>query len=107
MFSLPWYVAQYEGFFAFEGAKIIGLRSSVTNQTLLVKGDSPHYYPGSLGYEPIAVQFHAGSHCTALRLLEGYLPAEKIKLLHFGSPENRLEALLISCLLYTSDAADE
>ena len=26
--------------------------------------------------------------------MEGYLPAEKIKLLHFGSPENRLEALL-------------
>ena len=60
----------------------------------MVRGDSPHYYPGSLGNEPIAVQFHAGSHYTALRLLEGYLPAEKIKMLHFGSPENRLEALL-------------
>ena len=70
------------------------MRSSVANQALLVQGDSSHYYPGSLGYEPIAVQFHAGSHYTALRLLEGYLPPEKIKLLHFGSPENRLEALL-------------
>ena len=77
MFSLPWYVAQYEGFFAFEGAKIIGLRSSVTNQALLVRGDSPHYYPGYLSHEPIAVQFNAGSHYTALRLLEGYLPPEK------------------------------
>tara|TARA_Y100000588_G_scaffold75453_2_gene78619 strand:+ start:3338 stop:3970 length:633 start_codon:yes stop_codon:yes gene_type:complete len=66
----------------------------VANQALLVRGDSPHYYPGSLGNEPIAVQFHAGSHYTALRLLEGYLPAEKIKMLHYGSPENRLEALL-------------
>ncbi len=70
------------------------MRSSVANQALLVRGDSPHYYPGSLGNEPIAVQFHAGSHYTALRLLEGYLPAEKIKMLHYGSPENRLEALL-------------
>ncbi|MQG34689.1 MAG: hypothetical protein FI717_10345 [SAR202 cluster bacterium] len=66
----------------------------MANQALLVRGDSPHYYPGSLGNEPIAVQFHAGSHYTALRLLEGYLPAEKIKMLHYGSPENRLEALL-------------
>ncbi len=73
---------------------MIGLRSSVANQALLVRGDSRHYYPGSLGNEPIAVQFHAGSHYTGLRLLEGYLPAEKIKMLHYGSPENRLEALL-------------
>ncbi len=70
------------------------MRSSVANQALLVRGDSRHYYPGSLGNEPIAVQFHAGSHYTALRLLEGYLPAEKIKMLHYGSPENRLDALL-------------
>jgi len=40
---------------------------------------SPHSYPGTLGNRPIAVQFHAGSHYVALRLLEGYLPKEKLK----------------------------
>ena len=29
----------------------------------------------------------------ALRLLEGYLPKEKIKLVHYGSPQQRFEAM--------------
>ena len=59
-----------------------------------MRGDSSHYYPGSLGNQTIAVQFHAGSHYTALRLLEGYLPKGKIKLQHYGSPRYRFEALM-------------
>ncbi len=42
----------------------------------------------------MAVQFHAGSHYVALRLLSGYLPKEKLKLVHYGSPQYRFEALL-------------
>ena len=60
----------------------------------MVRPDSSHYYPGTLGNKPIAVQFHAGSHYVALRLLEGYLAPEKIKLVHYGSPANRFEALM-------------
>ena len=60
----------------------------------MVRGQSDHYYPSSLANRPIAVQFHAGSHYTALRLIEGYIPAEKIKLLHYGSPRYRFEALM-------------
>ena len=59
----------------------------------MVRPDSPHSYPGTLGHKPIAVQFHAGSHYVALRLLEGYLPKEKIKLVHYGSPQQRFEAM--------------
>ena len=59
----------------------------------MVRPDSPHNYPGTLGNRPIAVQFHAGSHYVALRLLEGYLPIEKIKLVHLGSPQERFEAM--------------
>ena len=66
----------------------------MASQALLVHPDSAHYYPGSLGNQPIAVQFHAGSHYTTLRLLEGYLPKEKIKLQHYGSPRYRFEALM-------------
>ena len=58
-----------------------------------MRPDSPHNYPGTLGNRPIAVQFHAGSHYVALRLLEGYLPGEKIKLVHCGSPKDRFEAM--------------
>ena len=60
----------------------------------MVPPDSPHNYPGTLGNQPIAVQFHAGSHYVALRLLEGYLTPEKIKLVHYGSPEHRSEAMM-------------
>ena len=60
----------------------------------MVRAESDHYYPSSLANKPIAVQFHAGSHYTALRLIEGYIPAEKIKLLHYGSPRYRFEALM-------------
>lgn len=58
-----------------------------------MRPDSPHNYPGTLGCKDIAVQFHAGSHYVALRLLEGYLPKEKIKLVHYGSPQHRFDAM--------------
>ena len=73
---------------------MIGLRSAVASQALMVRPESDHYYPSSLANKPIAVQFHAGSHYTALRLLEGYIPAKKINLLHYGSPRYRFEAMM-------------
>ena len=70
------------------------MRSAVASQAIMVHPDSPHYYPGTLRNLPIAVNFHAGSHYLALRLLEGYLPKEKIKLVHYGSPEQRFESMM-------------
>ena len=70
------------------------MRSAVASQAIMVRPDSHHYYPGTLGNKPIAVQFHAGSHYVALRTLEGYLTRDKIKLVHFGSPRNRFEAMM-------------
>lgn len=69
------------------------MRSAVASQAIVSRPDSPHNYPGTLGNKPVAVQFHAGSHYVALRLLEGYLPPEKIKLVHYGSPQHRFEAM--------------
>ena len=66
----------------------------MVSQAVVVRPDSPHDYPGTLGNKPIAVQFHSGSHYVALRLLEGYIPAAKLKLVHYGSPQNRFEAML-------------
>jgi NitT/TauT family transport system substrate-binding protein len=70
------------------------LRAAVASQAIMVHPDSPHYYPGTLGNQPVAVQFHAGSHYVALRLLEGYLPEAKLNLVHYGSPAQRFEALM-------------
>lgn len=60
----------------------------------MVRPDSPDNYPGTLGNKPVAVNFHAGSHYVGLRLLEGYLPTEKIKLVHYGSPVQRFESMM-------------
>ena len=60
----------------------------------MVKPDSPHNYPGTLSNQTIAVQFHAGSHYVALRLLEGYIPKSKLKLVNYGSPQQRFEAMM-------------
>ena len=60
----------------------------------MVKPDSPHNYPGTLSNQTIAVQFHAGSHDVALRLLEGYIPKSKMKLVNYGSPQQRFEAMM-------------
>ena len=70
------------------------MRSAVASQAIMVRPESTDNYPGTLGNKPIAVNFHAGSHYVALRLLEGYLPNEKIKLVHYGSPAQRFEAML-------------
>ena len=60
----------------------------------MVRPDSPHNYPGTLGNRPVAVSFHAAAHYVSLRLLEGYIPNEKIKLVSFGSPRKRFEAMM-------------
>ena len=70
------------------------MRSAVASQAIMVPPDSPHNYPGTLGNQPVAVNFHAGSHYVGLRLLEGYLPVKKIKLVHYGSPIHRFESML-------------
>ena len=64
------------------------------SQAILVMPDSPHNYPGTLTNKPVGVTFHAAAHYVALRLLEGYVPNEKIKLVHYGSPKARFEAML-------------
>ena len=60
----------------------------------MVRPDSPHNYPGTLGNRPVAVSFHAAAHYVSLRLLEGYVPNEKINLVSYGSPRRRFEAMM-------------
>ena len=50
--------------------------------------------PTQLADKPVAVNFHAGSHFAAIRLLEGYLGMEHLKMQHYGGPANRLHAVM-------------
>jgi NitT/TauT family transport system substrate-binding protein len=65
----------------------------VASQAVVTRPGSKIVYPVSLAGKTVAVNFHSGSHYTALKLLEGYLPREDIKLVHFGG-RNRFEAMM-------------
>ncbi len=43
--------------------------------------------------EPVGVTFFASSHYIALRLLEGFLPRDQIKVVHVGNPRSRYESV--------------
>jgi NitT/TauT family transport system substrate-binding protein len=50
--------------------------------------------PEELANVPLAVQEHTGSHYMGMRMLEGFVPRDEIKVVHIGGPEARLRALL-------------
>ena len=64
------------------------------SQAIFVRPDSPIVHPGGLIHTQVAVNFHSSSHYQTLRLLEGYLTREQIKLVHLGSPRSRYIALM-------------
>jgi len=51
-------------------------------------------HPAQLIGQGVAVNFYAGSHFAAIRLLEGFVGRENVRLLHFGGPAERLAAVL-------------
>lgn len=61
------------------------------SQAIITRPDSPIHHPGGLRHQPVGVNFHSGSHYTALRLLEGYLRRDEINLVHIEG--NRFAAL--------------
>lgn len=68
-------------------------RAAVMSQAIVVRPDDPANIPQQVANRVIGVNFHSGSHYTALRLLEGYLRRDEIQLIHLEG-RNRLEALL-------------
>lgn len=75
------------------GGRIVSKRAAVNSQAILVRGDHPATHPQDLAGKAVAVNFHHGSHYVALQTLEGFLPREEIKVVHFGGPQARFEAL--------------
>lgn len=75
------------------GGRIGHLRAAVVSQALVSLDDDLNE-PHDLADVPVAINEFTGSHYTALHLLEGTVPRERIVLAHTGAPAVRLERLL-------------
>jgi NitT/TauT family transport system substrate-binding protein len=73
---------------------ITSLQPSRPLHALVAAPGSKIDHPAQLIGEAVAVNFFAGSHFAAIRLLEGFVGRENVKLLHFGGPGERLAAVL-------------
>ena len=90
------------------GGRVVSKRSAIVSQAIIVRGDSPYTHPQDLRNVPVGVHFHAGSQYLTLQMLEGFLPRDEIKVVHFPVSANRYKALLdgdVRCH-YASRAVD-
>jgi NitT/TauT family transport system substrate-binding protein len=76
------------------GGRVVSKRSAIVSQAIIVRGDSPYTHPQDLRNVPVGVHFHAGSQYLTLQMLEGFLPRDEIKAVHFPVSANRYKALL-------------
>jgi NitT/TauT family transport system substrate-binding protein len=75
------------------GRKIVALGASMSKFAIAVSPDSDIYEPEMLKDKPIAVTPNNGSHFTTLKMMEGFLAQEHIKITGAGSMPKRIEAL--------------
>jgi NitT/TauT family transport system substrate-binding protein len=75
-------------------ARITSLQPSRPLHAIVVAPNSPIDRPAQLAGVPVGVNFFAGSHFAAIRLLEGFIGRERVKLQHFGGPASRFDAVL-------------
>ncbi|HLU58097.1 MAG TPA: nitrate ABC transporter substrate-binding protein [Pseudonocardia sp.] len=75
------------------GGRIGHLRAAVVSQALVSLDDDLNE-PHDLADVPVSINEYTGSHYTALHLLEGTVPRERIRLEHAGPPATRLDLLL-------------
>ena len=73
---------------------VVGIQPSRPMHAIVARPDSDIDRPTQLADQPVAVNFHAGSHFAAIRLLEGYLGKEHLRMQHFGGPAERLNAVM-------------
>lgn len=76
------------------GGRVVSKRSAIVSQAIIVRGDSPYTHPQDLRNVPVGVHFHAGSQYLTLQMLEGFLPRDEIKVVHFPVSANRYKGLL-------------
>jgi NitT/TauT family transport system substrate-binding protein len=74
--------------------RITSLQPSRPLHAIVVAPNSPIDRSAQLAGVPVGVNFFAGSHVAAIRLLEGFIGRERVKLQHFGGPASRFDAVL-------------
>ena len=73
--------------------KIVSLGASMSKFAIVVSADSNCYEPEMLKGKPIAVTPNNGSHFVTLKMIEGFLAKEHVKVTNAGSMPQRIEAL--------------
>jgi NitT/TauT family transport system substrate-binding protein len=74
-------------------AKIVALGSAMSKMAIVTAPRSQIYDPEQLKDQPIAVSPFNGSHFTTLKMLEGFIRKEHIRVVHAGTMQERLEAV--------------
>jgi ABC-type nitrate/sulfonate/bicarbonate transport system substrate-binding protein len=74
-------------------AKIVALGAAMSKMAIVTAPDSHIYEPEQLRDNPVAVSPFNGSHFTTLKMLEGFVKKEHIKVVNAGTMRERLEAV--------------
>jgi NitT/TauT family transport system substrate-binding protein len=73
---------------------IVARRPAMVYQSVFVRPDSPINATIALAGKKVGVQFHQGSHYATLAMLEGFIPRDKINVVHAGTVQERYESLM-------------
>ncbi len=74
-------------------AKIVALGAAMSKMAIITAPNSPIYEPEQLKDTPVAVSPFNGSHFTTLKMLEGFVKKEHIRVVNAGTMRERLEAV--------------
>jgi NitT/TauT family transport system substrate-binding protein len=74
-------------------AKIVALGAAMSKFAIVASPHSGIFEPEQLKDTPVAVTVYNGSHFTTLKMLEGFLRKDEIKVTNAGTMHQRLEAL--------------
>src|SRR6266850_7616880 len=74
-------------------AKIVALGTAMSKMAIITAPHSHIYEPEQLIDTPVAVSPFNGSHFTTLKMLEGFIKKEHIRVVHAGTMQERLEAV--------------
>ena len=75
------------------GAKIVALGSAMSKFAIVVGPNSHVYEPEQLANEEVAVTIFNGSHFTTLKMLEGFLRKDEIRVANLGAMRQRFEGV--------------
>ena len=73
--------------------KIVALGAAMTRMAIVTFPDSGIFEPEQLKDRPVAVSPFNGSHFTTLKMLEGFVAKDHIKVIHAGTMMERIEAV--------------